>query len=563
MDIITKENNAVSDNGGTTYTLRPYQKECKKTIEEAGEGRHLVVLATGMGKTMVFTHLDGMGRTLILSHRDELVRQPEKYYKGRKTFGVEKAGDHAEAEEIVSASVQSLSQDSRLLQYSPDAFETIIIDEAHHAAAKTYQKILDYFTGTKRRIGFTATPKRGDGVRLDTTFDKIIFLRDLRWGIENHFLSPIRCERVSGGYKLSGVTKQNGDYSASQVTQEMEDSETVQIAAKAYVEKCHNRGKHTILYCVSKKLCFLIQGVIREMLPKKERDTIQVVTGDTPDEERTQILSDFQDGKVKCIINCMILTEGTDLPICDTIINLRPTCNDSLYQQMVGRGTRLYDGKEYCLVLDIIPEDISVRHDLCTATSLFGVDASMLDKKSQAAINESVDLMELCNSLSVAYASAAQRLQLAYHSVNLFMDEVEELKNQSHSISEFARNYSQAQDQKNSDFADYDFGNLNVQIQADESRYYKFTPSWHEKVYLSKPDAMEMTTITIETKKDGEPYCYQGQMKMQEAIDLIKAYCGIKSDASRYAWDKTMQDSWRTKEATDAQMSRVRRERPN
>lgn len=94
-----------------------------------GAGRHLAVLATGLGKTVVFTHLDGMERTLILSHRDELVRQPEKFYTGKRSFGVEKADKHAGDEEIVSASVQSLSRDSRLSEYAPDAFETVIIDD--------------------------------------------------------------------------------------------------------------------------------------------------------------------------------------------------------------------------------------------------------------------------------------------------------------------------------------------------------------------------------------------------------------------------------------------------
>lgn len=165
---------------GGAIALRDYQNECIKAIEDAGPGRHLVAMATGLGKTAVFTHLENPGRTLILSHRDELVRQPEKYYLGRKTYGVEKADEHANGEDVVSASVQSLQRDNRLNSYPADAFDTIIIDEAHHAAAESYQKIVKHFSGARRVIGFTATPKRGDNVRLDSVFDEIVFSRDIR-----------------------------------------------------------------------------------------------------------------------------------------------------------------------------------------------------------------------------------------------------------------------------------------------------------------------------------------------------------------------------------------------
>lgn len=193
-----------------TFTERPYQTECIQAILNAGPGRHLIALATGLGKTVVFTHLTGVGRVLILSHRDELVCQPEKYYGGKVRFGVEKAEEHVTDEEVVSASVQSLSQDSRLTLFSSDAFETIIVDEAHHAVAPTYRKILDYFTGAKRILGFTATPKRGDNVGLSCVFDDIIFSRDIRWGITHQYLSRIRCEEIRAAYSLDHIEKTNG-----------------------------------------------------------------------------------------------------------------------------------------------------------------------------------------------------------------------------------------------------------------------------------------------------------------------------------------------------------------
>lgn len=347
------------------YELRPYQKECKDILDKTPTGNHLVVMATGLGKTVVMTHLKRNGRVLLLSHRDELVRQPEKYFDC--SFGIEKAEEHAGDEEVVSASVQSLSRPDRMKRFAPDAFDTIIIDEAHHSAAKSYRAVLDYFSGAKRRIGFTATPQRGDNVRLTDVFDDIIFNRDLRWGIQNNYLSRIRCEQVFGKFKLKNVKKHLGDYSDSDLEKVMLDGGAIVTAAKAYVEKCLDR--HTLIYCVTKRLCYLLRETICSLIPDK-KDTVCVVTGETPAEERRQILKDFADGKIRGIINCMVLTEGTDLPICDTIMNLRPTCNPTLYQQMAGRGTRLYEGKEFCLLIDIVPADSKKVQNLCTAPTL-------------------------------------------------------------------------------------------------------------------------------------------------------------------------------------------------
>lgn len=405
--------------GGTymAYELRPYQKECKDILDKTPTGNHLVVMATGLGKTVVMTHLKRNGRVLLLSHRDELVRQPEKYFDC--SFGIEKAEEHAGDEEVVSASVQSLSRPGRMKRFAPDAFDTIIIDEAHHSAAKSYRAVLDYFSGAKRRIGFTATPQRGDNVRLTDVFDDIIFNRDLRWGIQNNYLSRIRCEQVFGKFKLKNVKKHLGDYSDSDLEKVMLDGDAIVTAAKAYVEKCLDR--HTLIYCVTKRLCYLLRETICSLIPDK-KDTVCVVTGETPAEERRQILKDFADGKIRGIINCMVLTEGTDLPICDTIMNLRPTCNPTLYQQMAGRGTRLYEGKEFCLLIDIVPADSKKVQNLCTAPTLFGVDPALLDKEQKKKLNPDTDLLTLCDSLRGYFTTEAQRMEIETRRVDLFLD---------------------------------------------------------------------------------------------------------------------------------------------
>lgn len=195
--------------------LRPYQAECIETIEAQPPGAFLAQMATGLGKTVTFANIPRHGeRMLILSHREELVEQPRKYFNC--SYGIERAQQHSHGEEVVSASIQTLAR--RLSDFDPEDFRLIICDEAHHAAASTYRKIFDYFRPEKL-IGFTATPNRGDKVRLDTVFSKIIFQRDLRWGVKNGYLCDIHCRRVDIGFDITAVHTRQGDYAPGELDQ--------------------------------------------------------------------------------------------------------------------------------------------------------------------------------------------------------------------------------------------------------------------------------------------------------------------------------------------------------
>lgn len=121
--------------------LRNYQEECINLINSLEGGRYLIQMATGLGKTVVFTNIERKGKVLVLAHREELIRQPIKYYDCE--VGIEQGENTSNGEEVVIASVQSLI--NRLPKFSQDEFDTIIIDECHHSAAKSYRKILDYF----------------------------------------------------------------------------------------------------------------------------------------------------------------------------------------------------------------------------------------------------------------------------------------------------------------------------------------------------------------------------------------------------------------------------------
>lgn len=328
-----------------TFPLRPYQQECLDVIARQAPGAYLCRLATGLGKTVIFTHLPRQGRMLILSHREELVHQPLKYFTCKT--GVEQGAEHAPQDaEVVSASVQSLGH--RLDRYAPDAFDIIVVDEAHHAAAKSYRKLLDYFT-PRLLLGFTATPNRADGARLNDVFSKIIFDKDLRWGIQQGYLSDIICKRVNIGYDLRGVHTSRGDYAPGELAEAMEG--TADAIAEAYRRLAHGA---TLIFAVNVAQCH----EIAKRIPGAE-----VVTGETPN--RSEIIARFTAGEIPCLVNCMVFTEGTDIPRVETVIIARPTQSDGLYTQMVGRGLRLYPGKECLTLIDCV--GVTGKASLCTA----------------------------------------------------------------------------------------------------------------------------------------------------------------------------------------------------
>ena len=350
--------------------LRPYQKECIDTIMKQPPGSYLVQLPTGAGKTVIFTSIPRRGRVLVLAHREELVRQPAKYYDC--PVGFEIAENKSNGEEVVIASVQSLVR--RLHRFLPSDFDMIITDECQHSPARTYRKIYDYFS-PRLHIGFSASPNRGDRVRLDDIFSKIIFQRDLRWGIENGYLADIYCLRVNIGYDLSAVHTRQGDYAPGELDQAMDG--TADAIAEAYQK--YAKGA-TLIFAVSvrhaREIADKIPGAV-------------VVTGETRD--RAAIIRAFTDGEIPVLVNCMVFTEGTDIPRVETVMVARPTQSESLYCQMVGRGTRLYPGKEKLVLIDCV--GVTGKASLCTAPSLLGIDMSSVPARKADEVQG--DLFEL------------------------------------------------------------------------------------------------------------------------------------------------------------------------
>ena len=388
--------------------LRPYQEEAKQNIFaqwDKGVMKTLLVLPTGCGKTIVFAKVTeecvSQGdRVLILAHRGELLEQAAD--KIHKSTGLGCATEKAEESclgswfRIVVGSVQSLMREKRLSQFPSDYFDTIIIDEAHHSISDSYQRVLSHFSEAKV-LGVTATPDRGDMKNLGQVFDSLAYEYTLPKAIRSGYLSPIKAMTIPLKMDLSGVGVQAGDFKSGDIATAL-DPYLHQIAdeMKKY---CSNRKTVVFLPLVKTSQKF------RDILNEKGFLAAEV-NGESRD--RAEILSAYEQGKYNVLCNSMLLTEGWDCPSVDCIVVLRPTKVRSLYSQMVGRGTRLFEGKTELLLLDFLWH--TERHELCHPADLICTDkevAQQMTKRLEDAAGCPVDLEEI--EKSAAEDVVAQR----------------------------------------------------------------------------------------------------------------------------------------------------------
>ena len=363
--------------------LRPYQEEAKQAIFEQwkqGNRKTLLVLATGLGKTIVFCSTieqcvkEGQ-RALILAHRGELLTQAAE--KLHKTTGLIASLEKAESSclgdpaRVVVGSVQTMQSDKRLARFPKDYFHTIVVDEAHHALSDGYQRVLEHFPDAQV-LGVTATPDRGDKRNLGQYFDSIAYQYDIAQGIRDGYLSPIRALTVPLSIDLTDVSVQAGDYSSGDLGEALEPY--LEQIADAMQEHC--RGRKTIVFlplvATSQKF--------RDILESRGFRAEEVNGTDSP-ESRKAKLHAFESGQLDVLCNSMLLTEGFDCPSIDCVICLRPTKVRSLYTQIVGRGTRLHPGKDYCLILDFLWH--SERHELCHPAHLVSEDPAVQAKATE------------------------------------------------------------------------------------------------------------------------------------------------------------------------------------
>lgn len=308
-------------------------------------------------------------KSLFIAHREELIMQA---YEEINNFfpmqvGIVKAERFEIDKKIVVASAQTLHR--RLDKMSPDMFEYIAVDEFHHYTSQSFIRPLEHFS-PKLQVGWTATPKRLDGVSLTNIAEKIVFQYGIDQGVNDGWLCKLDAYSVRTATNLSGVHRLAGDFNQKELAESVNNPERNKLIYEKYKQYCKN-GEQALAFCVDIQHCydlaqvFLDGGIIAEV----------IVSDKNLCPNRKELIRDFKKGKIQVLINCEILTEGFNYVDIACLLMCRPTQSESMYIQMIGRGTRLKTlafqekyGHNKCIILDFV--DNTSKHSIVNAYEL-------------------------------------------------------------------------------------------------------------------------------------------------------------------------------------------------
>ena len=351
-----------------TLALRPYQRAAVEALYDyfsASAGNPLVVMPTGTGKSLCIAGFTreaiaayGDTRVLILTHVKELIQQnfmtmlrawPEAP-AGIYSAGLSRRDIRAQ---ILFAGIQSIHRHA----YQVQRCDLVLIDEAHllgRGDSGMYRSFLaqlnEINAGLLKVVGFTATPYRLDSGLLhegkDRLFTDIAYEVPVLEMIQQGYLCPVVPKQTTTQLDVGGVGTRGGEFIAKDLEAAVDRDEVTRAAVAEIAQHGEDRGSW-LVFCSGVAHARHVRDAIRE-----HGISAEAVTGDTPGPERDGILAAFKAGRLRCVTNANVLTTGFDAPGTDLIALLRPTKSVGLYVQMVGRGTRLAEGKDDCLVLD-------------------------------------------------------------------------------------------------------------------------------------------------------------------------------------------------------------------
>lgn len=336
--------------------LYEYQKNVLRAIESDPSYSQLISMPTGTGKTITFlaAAFQQKKNCLIIVHRQELLQQTcdKAILVGfqKEEVSVITSEDKGDIKRLTIAMVATLSRN--LDKYNPSEIQMMVIDEAHHASAASYQNIISHFKMKEEHkllLGFTATPLRGDKKQLSHTFESHSFKMTLSEATQQGYICPVHGLRIDIDKSLSEIDQVQGDYDIKQLENVMNCEEINNLIS----DKCQYLQKTpAIIFCTSVNHAIQIAKKIRE----KKRKAISI-SYKTPLRTLNQIFKMFKERRIDFITNVTKLSEGFDHPSIETVILARPTRSPVLYKQMIGRGLRKSPNKFDCQVLEFSGND--------------------------------------------------------------------------------------------------------------------------------------------------------------------------------------------------------------
>ena len=337
---------------GANLELKEHQKAALKALEQMRDNSETIALlyhATGTGKTTTAV-LDAKrcgGRVLFIAHTQELVDQATKRFRelwvnttvGRYCEAIKQPRAH-----VVCASVQSMAL--HLEEFKDDDFDYLIVDEAHHAAADTYQKVLAYFKPAFT-LGLTATPERADDKSILEIFKNTAHKLDIQTAVEIGELVPVRCIRIHTNIDLTKVRFNSVQYNIRDLESKIYVPERNKLIVDTWMQYVND--KRTVVFCASVKHAEQIAELFRA-----QGIQAAAVSGGMKKSERMEFQEKFVNREIQVLCACDLLNEGWDCPEIEVLFMARPTMSKVLYTQQLGRGMRLYAGKESLMVFDFV-----------------------------------------------------------------------------------------------------------------------------------------------------------------------------------------------------------------
>lgn len=399
---------------------------------------------------VVFTQLIGriaprkmtQNRTLILVHRRELVEQAARHCSDSypdKNIEIEMGNSHASGvADITIASVWSLVSKDRLSKYDSAQFKLVLVDEAHHVVAPSYMKVLKHFNLLKDDlseqspilVGVSATMSRFDGIRLSDAIDHIVYHKDYLDMIEDKWLANVIFTTVRSNADVSKVKAgPSGDFRIGELSRAVNTEESNLTTVRAWMEKASRRDS-TLVFCVDVAHVMGLTAAFR-----REGIDAQSITGNTPKHIRGQRLEAFKTKQFSVLLNCGVFTEGTDIPNIDCILLARPTRSRNLLVQMIGRGMRLYAGKENCHIIDMVA---SLQTGIVTIPTLLGLDPNVLlsqttlEAAMEANKKETVEEVEQDSLLEHQTSTGSRSKSLTFTDYDSVFDLIDDTSGERH-----------------------------------------------------------------------------------------------------------------------------------